>query len=135
MPWRQPPPEIAGLVAQNMGDQLWMDLEARWLRVLAVDPAARLTQWYRTPAEVRKEYLGPSRGAWLTQHGLGLAVDVTPTAARRAAFLAAARREGFTLQTYARDKHVHLQALSREAWSRSPLRALLGRMLGPAPAR
>lgn len=135
MPWRGPPPEVARRVREALGDQVWTDLEARWKKVLSVDPTARLTQWYRSPEEVRAEYLTNPRAAWLTQHGLGLAVDVTPTQAKREAFVRAARAQGFSVQTYPSSRHVHVAALSPARWKASPLLPLLRELLGQRPTR
>lgn len=136
MPWVAPPPDVARKVADVLGDRVWYDLESRWLRVLAVDPAARLTQWYRNPEEIRREYLSNRRAAWLTQHGPGLALDVHPSPSLRAVFIEAARREGFHVRTYpSAPSLVHLSALSDQEWERSPLRSWLRGILGDRPAR
>ena len=131
----QPPPDVARRVMDVMGDDVWRSLGERWSRVIAIDPNARLTQWYRNPSQIRTEFLRNPRAAWLTEHGVGLAVDVTPAAALRRAFIEQARREGFHVQTYASSPHVHVAAVSADEWRRSPLRAWLSSVLGPRPAR
>jgi len=135
MPWVGPPPDVRRKVEDQLGDGIWEQLSQSWDRVAALDPQMRLTQWYRTPEQTVAERRRNPNAALYSQHALGLAVDVTPTAARRQAVIAEARRRGFFVRTYRTDQHLHISALSDPAWSRSALQAHLRRLLAPLLAR
>lgn len=162
MPWIQPPPEIRRKVEQQLGDAIWFDLDRSWQKVVAVDPQMRLTQWYRSPQDVLLEKYGginPATGryqppnpnaALYTQHGMGLATDVTPEERDRQAVIEAAVRQGFFVRTYGPkpsppaqywtrttrvDRHIHVAAMSDAEWSRSALQSALRAILSPLLAR
>lgn len=136
MAWVQPPPEIQRKVAGVLGDRIWTDLEASFAKVLLVDPQMRATQWYRNPQEILCEKYGGAycpnpkqlpnpRAALYTQHGVGLAVDVTPTEANRALVIRTAQRAGFYVGTYRSSRQLHISALTPQQWASSPLQAYL----------
>lgn len=144
MPWVQPPPEIRRRVEQQLGDPIWTDLANSWARVVHVDPDLRLTQWYRSPEEILAERARNPQAALYTQHGMGLAVDVTPTEAKRAQVVREAVKAGFSVRSYGpeptpgatywtrttrRDRHLHIAALPDPAWARSPLQSYLRSIL------
>jgi hypothetical protein len=122
---------VIAQVERELGAGYYGQLATAWQRVVAADPALRRTQWYRSPEQILRERARNPDAALLSQHGLGLAVDATPTEANRAAFIEAAKAQGFFVRTYTRNRHVHVAALSDAAWARRPLRNVLRARLGP----
>ena len=98
--------KIRARVNAELGFDIYAASAAAWRRARTADPDVVLESWFRTP----EEHFRLREAAALSQHLVGLGVDVKPsTPARRAALIEAARREGFTV--IPRPSHLHLQAL------------------------
>ncbi len=135
--WNPPPEDVRALVADALGPAFWPRLEQTWARALALDPSLKATQWYRSPSElVAEKRRQPTKAGLYSQHGLGLAVDITPANAQRQAIADLFKRSGLFVRTYGRgDAHLHVAALSDAAWSASPLLKYLRQRVGPYLAR
>jgi hypothetical protein len=131
--WRGPPDDVRRQVEAELGDDIYTRLSVAFERVVALDPGLTFTQWYRSPTEIIEEKLKqPKRAALYTQHGLGLAADVTPSSpAAHAQLLAALRAAGFQVRPYPDRLQLHVAALSDTEWSRSPLKKYLAARVRP----
>lgn len=138
MPWRTPPPDVQARVQAELGDRIWQQLAASWANVVKVAPELNVGQpgayqWYRSPQEaVLAHRRRPTVAALYTQHGVGLAIDVTPSPAHRAAVISAAKQAGFYVRSDYSDRHLHVAALSDAAWARSRLKSWLAARVNSA---
>lgn len=101
-----PPPEIRNRVNAELGGDIYATAARAWERARLADPNVVLESWFRTPAE----HFRLRGSARYSQHLLGLAADLKPSAGRRDALVNALREAGF--HVIPRPTHVHAQAMN-----------------------